>query len=187
MHKLTWRDVDDCITTTIYGIQKPIAGHALIYWAVEKILRLHVGKVQVTCSRNITVSLNLPYRNPNYWYNWIRFHWNQQGSNCKGQKRHFRGCLSHPIATSIRLWITLGNPFAYPGINIKRPFCYLRGNVHFGWFNQYLCTWEHFQSDLDKFQFDFMFVKPHDVPPLLCFKVQTLMRFFSRTAPVSRG
>ena len=73
---------------------------------------------------------------------------------------------------------TLGDPFAYPGINITRPFSYLRGNVHFDWFNQYLCTGEHFQSDLDIFQFDFMFVKPHDVTPLLCFNVQTEMRFW---------
>ena len=50
-------------------------------------------------------------------------------------------------------------------------------NVTFDWFNQYFCTGEHFQSDLDIFQFDFMFVKPHDVPPLLCFNVQTEMRF----------
>ena len=36
-------------------------------------------------------------------------------------------------------------------------------NVHFEWFNQYLYTGEHFQSDLDIFQFDFMFVKPRGV------------------------
>ena len=36
----------------------------------------------------------------------------------------------------------------------------------------------HIQSDLDIFQFDFMFVKPHDVPPLLCFNVQIEMRFW---------
>ena len=34
-----------------------------------------------------------------------------------------------------------------------------------------------FQSDLDIFQFDFMFVKPYDVPPLLCVNVHTEMRF----------
>ena len=28
-----------------------------------------------------------------------------------------------------------------------------------------------------RFMFDFMFVKPHDVPALLCFNVQTEMRF----------
>ena len=50
-------------------------------------------------------------------------------------------------------------------------------NVHFDWFNQYLCTGENFQSDLDIFQFDFMFMKPRDVPPLLCLNVQTDMRF----------
>ena len=32
-------------------------------------------------------------------------------------------------------------------------------------------------SNLDIFQFDLMFVKPHNVPPLLCFNVQTEMRF----------
>ena len=41
-------------------------------------------------------------------------------------------------------------------------------NVHFDWFNEYLHTREHFQSDLNIFQFDIMFVKPHDVPPLHC-------------------
>ena len=50
-------------------------------------------------------------------------------------------------------------------------------NVHFKWFNQYSCTGEHLQSDLNIFQFDFMFVKPHDVPPLLCANMQTEMRF----------
>ena len=34
-----------------------------------------------------------------------------------------------------------------------------------------LLTWQMFIST------DFMFVKPHDVPPLLCFYVQTEMRF----------
>ena len=72
---------------------------------------------------------------------------------------------------------TPGNPFAYPGINITRPFSYLRGNVHFDWFNQYLCTGEQFQLDLDIFQCGFMFVKPHNVPPLLFVNVQTEMRF----------
>ena len=50
-------------------------------------------------------------------------------------------------------------------------------NVHFDWFNQYFCTGEHLQSDLEIFQFDFMFVKAHDVPLVLCFNVQTEMRF----------
>ena len=76
-------------------------------------------------------------------------------------------------------FITLGNPFTYPGKNIMCPFCYLRENVHFDWFNHYLCTGKHFQSNLDIFQFDFMFVKPDDVPPLLCLNVQTEMRFLS--------
>ena len=72
---------------------------------------------------------------------------------------------------------TPGNPFAYHGINITHPFCYLRGNVPFDLFNQYLCIGEHFQSDLDIFQFDFMSVNPYDVPPLLCVNVHTEMRF----------
>ena len=72
---------------------------------------------------------------------------------------------------------TLVNPFAYPGLNLMYPFCYLRGNVHFDWFNQYLCTGEHLQSDLGICQFDFMSAKPHDEPPLLCANVQTEMRF----------
>ena len=65
----------------------------------------------------------------------------------------------------------LGNPFAYPGINITCPSVIYMENVHFDWFNQYLYTGEHFQSGLDIFQFHFMFVKPHNVPPLLCFNV----------------
>ena len=52
--------------------------------------------------------------------------------------------------------ITPGDPFAYPGINITHRFCN---------------SAEHLQSDLDMSQFDFMFVKPHDVPPLLCANV----------------
>ena len=72
---------------------------------------------------------------------------------------------------------TPGNPFAYPGINITRPFCYLRGKCSSDWLNQYLCNGEYLQSDLDIFQFYFMFVKPHDVAPLLYANVQTEMRF----------
>ena len=58
---------------------------------------------------------------------------------------------------------TLGNPFAHPGKNITHPFCYLLGKCSFCLINQYLCTGEHLQSDLNIFQFDFMFVKQHDV------------------------
>ena len=72
--------------------------------------------------------------------------------------------------------VTLGNPFAYPGINISYSVIYVEMSV-LTVLNQYVCTGEHLQSDLDIFQFDFMFVKPHDVPPLLCFHVQTEMRF----------
>ena len=50
-------------------------------------------------------------------------------------------------------------------------------NVHFDWFDQYLCSGEHLQSDLDIFQFDYKFVKPHEVPPLLYANVQTEIRF----------
>ena len=82
---------------------------------------------------------------------------------------------------------TLGNPFAHPGNNITHPFCYLRGKCSFDWFNQYLCTGEHFQSDLDTFQFDFMFVKPHDVPPLLCCNAQTEIRFWLQQLLLPEG
>ena len=34
----------------------------------------------------------------------------------------------------------------------------------------YLCTGEYLQPDLDIVQFDFMFVKPHDVPPPLALR-----------------
>ena len=71
------------------------------------------------------------------------------------------------------LWVTYSHT-----LGITRPSVIYVENVHFKWFYQYLCSGEHFQSDLDIFQFDFMFVKPHDVPPLLCFNVQTEMRFW---------
>ena len=77
--------------------------------------------------------------------------------------------------------------------NITRPSVIYVENVHFDWFNQYVCSVEHFQSDLDIFQFDFMFMKPHDVPPLLCLNVQTEMRFdynsscFQRVGVVKRS
>ena len=49
-------------------------------------------------------------------------------------------------------------------------------NVHFDWFNQYVYTGEHFQWDQNKFWFDFMFVKPRDVPPKFSFNmVKSLM------------
>ena len=47
-------------------------------------------------------------------------------------------------------------------------------NVHFDLFNQCLYTGEHFQSDQDITRFDFMFVKPHDVFPLLSFNAYPL-------------
>ena len=59
----------------------------------------------------------------------------------------------------------------------QRPSVIYLENVQFDWFNQNVCKGEYFQSNLDIFQFDFMFVKPHDVPPLLCFDLQTEMRF----------
>ena len=31
----------------------------------------------------------------------------------------------------------------------------------------------YFQSDLDIFQFDFMIMKPRDMPPMFCFNVET--------------
>ena len=79
-------------------------------------------------------------------------------------KQSFPGVLTY----------TPGNPFAYPRINITHRFCYSRGNVHLDWFKQYFCTGEHSQSDLVIFQCAFMFVI---VPLLLCFYVQTEMRF----------
>ena len=61
--------------------------------------------------------------------------------------------------------------------NIAHPFWEFNGKCSLNWFNQYLCTGEHFQSDLHIFRFDFMSVKPHDVPPLLCINMQTEVRF----------
>ena len=72
--------------------------------------------------------------------NWKRFH----ESVCL-----FRPHLPKPIST-------LGNPFAFPGINIRAPSVIYVENVHFDWFNLYLFTGEHFQSDLNIFQLDFM-------------------------------
>ena len=48
-------------------------------------------------------------------------------------------------------------------------------NVHFDWFNHYLCTGEHFQSNLDIFQFDFMFVKPKMCPH--CFALMCKLKW----------
>ena len=48
-------------------------------------------------------------------------------------------------------------------------------NVHSDWFNRYVCTGDHFQSDLDMLRFDFMVVKPCYMPPLFCFNVQADM------------
>ena len=76
-------------------------------------------------------------------------------------------CLKEPVymncgyfggAKSHKIIIMLGNPSAHPGKNITHPLCYSNGNVHFEWFNQYSCTGEYFQSDLDIFPFGFMFV-----------------------------
>ena len=73
---------------------------------------------------------------------------------------------------------TLGKPIRPPKKKHNTPSVINVENVHFDWFNQYLCKGEHLQSDLDMFQFDFMFVKPHDVHALLCFNVQTEMWFW---------
>ena len=69
---------------------------------------------------------------------------------------------------------TLGNPFANPGINIPRPFCYLRGKCSFRLIFLY---WRAFPVGSRHISVRFMFVKTHDVPPLLCFNVQTEMKF----------
>ena len=73
---------------------------------------------------------------------------------------------------------TLGKPFAHVRKTWHSPSDIYVENVHFYWFKQYWCTGEHFQSGLDIFWFDFMFMKWHDIPPLLCFNVQTDMRLF---------
>ena len=69
---------------------------------------------------------------------------------------------------------TPGNPFTNPGINITRPFCYLRGKCSFRLIFLY---WRTFPVGSIYISVRFMFVKPHDVPPLLCFNVQTEMKF----------
>ena len=51
-------------------------------------------------------------------------------------------------------------------------------SVHLDWFIRCLCTGKHLQSDLDIFRFDFMFVKPPNVPPLFCSNDQTDMIFW---------
>ena len=76
------------------------------------------------------------------------------------------------------IYAMLGTPFANPGkIHSASPSDIYVENVHFDWFNQYLCAGRHFQSNLDIFQFNFMFVKSHDVPPLFCVNVENDMRF----------
>ena len=75
----------------------------------------------------------------------------------------------------ISIDLTLDNPFVHLWKNDSVPLLILRGKCS-SWLI-YSCTGEHFQSDLDIFRFDFMFVKPLDVPPLFCFNVQTDMRF----------
>ena len=75
---------------------------------------------------------------------------------------------------------TLDNPSAYLGKTQWPPppppsdICV--ENVYFDNFNWYVCTGEHFQSDLDIFGFDFMFVKPRDMPQKFCFNMQIDMR-----------
>ena len=88
-----------------------------------------------------------------------------------------------PHPTPVRgcaLWVTHSPTF---GKTLHTPSDIYAENVHLDWFNRDLCTGEHFQSDLDIFRFDFMCVKPPDVPPLSCFNVQTDMRFWFTTAP----
>ena len=73
--------------------------------------------------------------------------------------------------------ITLGNPLVHPGKNTTPTIWYTRENGNFDWLNRYLYTGEHFQSNLEIFRCDSMFVKPHDVPPVFCFNVPTDIRF----------
>ena len=77
----------------------------------------------------------------------------------------------------------LGNPFAHIGKMQRPPSKIYVANVHFDLFNQYWYTGDNFQSHLDIFRFDFMFVKTHDVSPMFCFNVQSDMRFSMTTAP----
>ena len=83
-----------------------------------------------------------------------------------------------PVEGSLKLaatrWVT-HSPTSW--IMHSPPFGIYVENIHFDWFNRCLCTGHHFQSDLDIFRFDFMFTKPHDVPSMFCFNVQTDMRF----------
>ena len=75
-----------------------------------------------------------------------------------------------------------GNPFAHLGKRQRPPSDIFVENVHFELFNRYLCIGEHIQSDLDIFRFDFMFVKPRDVPPMVCLNMQTDMRFYNNSS-----
>ena len=52
------------------------------------------------------------------------------------------------------------------------------GCLSFDWFNWYLCTGEHVQSDLDIFRFDFMLMKPLDVPPHFTLTCQLMWDFY---------
>ena len=59
-------------------------------------------------------------------------------------------------------------------------------NFHFDWFNRYVYTWEHFQSDIHIFRFDFIFVKPRIVPPMFCFNVKTTRDFYLKSSCLQR-
>ena len=77
-------------------------------------------------------------------------------------------------------WEHAGQPIRLPWDKHNAPLLLFTWKMFIlmEWSNQYLCTGEHFQWGLDISQFDFMFVKPHDVLPLLCFDVQNEMRFW---------
>ena len=64
------------------------------------------------------------------------------------------------------------------GKNTTDTFLYNLGKCSFYWFNRYLCTGEHSQSDLEIFWFDFMFVKPCDLPPMFCFTCKMTRDFY---------
>ena len=80
------------------------------------------------------------------------------------------------------------NPLAHLWQNTTLTW-YFRGNIHLHWFNRFVCTGEHFQSDLDVSRFDTMFVKLRDLPPIFyhththCFEGVRLM-FMNRPCAI---
>ena len=79
--------------------------------------------------------------------------------------------------TCRRTVYTLGNSFAYPGINITRPFCYVRGKCSFRPIWPIFMYWRAFLVGSRHISVRFYVCETTWCVPLLCFNMQTEMRF----------